>query len=182
MTDNEFGYTAWGMDWVRLAEPLRQTRPDPLLPRARSIARNQGVQATVEGRVVRAHLHRGGQASVTHLEVAPLTRGVVAAIAAVIPDPTLLTDEMHRALRTAGVAPAPQLAAVDCSCSARTERCVHVLATLYDIACKVDENPRLALDIQGYFEAAHSDSEVRTEQPRWTPINTLDPGCFFEPA
>jgi len=32
MADNEFGYTAWGMDWVRLAEPLRQTRPDPLLP------------------------------------------------------------------------------------------------------------------------------------------------------
>ncbi|MEU2252110.1 hypothetical protein [Nocardia xishanensis] len=179
MADNEFGYTAWGMDWVRLAEPLRQTRPEPLLPRARSIARNHGVRATVDGRVVRAHIHRGGQASVAHLEVAPLPGQAVAAIAEVIPDPTLLTDETHRALVTAGVRPAPELAAVDCSCSARTERCVHVLATLYDMARRVDENPRLALEVRGYFEAAHADSEVSTEQPRWTPINTLDPARYF---
>ncbi|MCP2279187.1 hypothetical protein SAMN04244553_6410 [Nocardia amikacinitolerans] len=182
MADNEFGYTAWGMDWVRLAEPLRQTRPDPLLPRARSIARNNGVQATVEGRVVRAHIHRGGQASVTHLEVAPLSRQAVAAIAEVIPDPTVLTDETHRALVAADVRPAPVLAAVDCSCSARTDRCVHVLATLYDIARRVDEHPRLALEIQGYFEAAHADAEITVEQPRWTPINSLDPDHYFEPA
>ncbi|MEV0027609.1 hypothetical protein [Nocardia sp. NPDC050793] len=182
MADNEFGYTAWGMDWVRLAEPLRQTRPEPLLPRARSIARNHGVQATVEGRVVRAHIHRGGQASVAHLEVAPLARRTVAAIAEVVPDPTLLTDETHRELVAAGVRPAPELAAVDCSCSARADRCVHVLATLYDMARRVDENPRLALEVRGYFEAAHGDSEISTEQPRWTPINTLDPARYFEPG
>lgn len=180
MADNEFGYTAWGRDWVRLAEPLRQTRPDPMLPRARSIARNQGVSATVEGRVVRAHIHRGGQASVTHVEVAPLSRQTVDAIAAVIPDATILTDEAHRALADAGVHPAPVLAATDCSCPARNPRCVHLLAMLYDVARRVDEHPRLALELQGYFEAAHPDSDTAPEPPRWTPLHTLDPEHFFD--
>ncbi|WP_109527627.1 MULTISPECIES: hypothetical protein [Nocardia] len=183
MADNEFGYTPWGMDWVRLAEPLRQTRPDPLLPRARSIARNGGVATTVQGRVIRAAIHRGGQASVTHLEVAPLSRASITAITAVIPDPTVLTDDMHRALVAAGIPPVPVLAATDCSCSARTARCVHVLSTIYDTARRVDENPRLALEIQGYFgvsDAARDSVEV--EAPRWTPIDALDPADYFDLA
>ncbi|MEV6135344.1 hypothetical protein AB0L63_04620 [Nocardia sp. NPDC051990] len=180
MADNEFGYTAWGMDWVRLAEPLRQTRPDPLLPRARSIARNNGVQATVEGRVVRAAIHRGGQASVTHLEVAPLPRSAITAISEIIPDTTVLTDEMHRALVSASISPAPNPAGTDCSCSVRTARCVHVLAVYYDMARRVDENPRLTLEIQGYFQAAQEDSTVPVESPRWTPINGLDPVDYFD--
>ncbi|WP_433632916.1 hypothetical protein [Nocardia sp. CA-120079] len=182
MADNEFGYTAWGMDWVRLAEPLRQTRPDSLLPRARSIARNSGVQASIEGRIVRAAIHRGGQASVTHLEFAPLSRSAITAISEIIPDTTVLTDEMHRALVDAGISPAPDPAGTDCSCSARTARCVHVLAVFYDMARRVDENPRLALEIQGYFQAAPQDSTVPVESPRWTPINALDPAGYFEAA
>ncbi|MEV4125239.1 hypothetical protein [Nocardia sp. NPDC049707] len=180
MADNEFGYTAWGMDWVRLAEPLRQTRPDPLLPRARSIARNNGVQATVEGRIVRAAIHRGGQASVTHLEVAPLPRSTITTISEIIPDTTVLTDEMHRALVSASISPAPNPAGTDCSCSARTARCVHVLAVYYDMARRVDENPRLTLEIQGYFQAAQEDSIVPVESPRWTSINGLDPADYFD--
>ncbi|MEV0246248.1 hypothetical protein AB0H76_06640 [Nocardia sp. NPDC050712] len=180
MPDNEFGYTAWGRDWVRLAEPLRQTRPDPLLPRARSIARNNGVPATLAGRVVRAVIHRGGQASVTHVEVAPLTRTAVTAIAELIPDPTVLTDEMHRALAEAGRTPTPVLAATDCSCSARNPRCVHLLALLYDLARRVDENPRLALELQGYFEATHQDPDTPADIPRWVPLHSLDPLAYFE--
>ncbi|WP_062989024.1 hypothetical protein [Nocardia anaemiae] len=182
MADNEFGYTAWGMDWVRLAEPLRQTRPDSLLPRARSIARNNGVQATIEGRIVRAAIHRGGQASVTHLEIAPMDRSSIIAVAEIIPDTTVLTDEMHRALVGAGISPAPNPAGTDCSCSARTARCVHVLAVYYDIARRVDENPRLALEIQGYFQAAAQDSIGPVESARWTSINALDPADYFETA
>lgn len=178
MPDNEFGYTPWGKDWVRLAEPLRQTRPEPLLPRARSIARNDGVRTEIEARTVRAHLHRGGQASVAHVEVAPLSRAAVTAIAAVIPDPSVLTDEMHRALVDAGHSPAPTLASTDCSCSARTARCVHVLAVLYTIARQVDENPRLALELQGFFDATAEDG-APAQVPRWTGINSLDPSQFF---
>ncbi|WP_069160064.1 SWIM zinc finger family protein [Nocardia altamirensis] len=179
MADNEFGYTAWGMGWVRLAEPLRQTRPEPLLPRARSIARNNGVQATIEGRIARAAIHRGGEASVTHLEVAPLPRASITAIGEIIPDTTVLTDEMHREVAAAGVTVAPVLVGIDCSCKARSTRCLHVLATFYDMARRVDENPRLALAVQGYFEAAQDDSAVQVEIPRWTPINTLDPADYF---
>lgn len=179
MADNEFGYTAWGMDWVRLAEPLRQTRPDPLLPRARSIARNNGVQATVEGRVVRATIHRGGQASLTHLEVAPLTRATITAITAIVPDPSVLTDDTHRAIAATGIPLAPVLAGTDCSCTARSARCVHVLAVYYEMARKVDENPRLALEIQGYFAAAPQDPDVSAPPARWTPISALDPSRFF---
>nr|WP_280303762.1 hypothetical protein [Nocardia neocaledoniensis] len=178
MPDNEFGYTPWGKDWVRLAEPLHQTRPEPLLPRARSIARNDGVRTEIEARTVRAHLHRGGQASVAHVEVAPLSRAAVTAIAAVIPDPSVLTDEMHRALVDAGHPPAPTLVSTDCSCSARTARCVHVLAVLYTIARQVDENPRLALELQGFFDATAEDG-APAQVPRWTGINGLDPSQFF---
>jgi uncharacterized Zn finger protein len=181
MADNEFGYSAWGMDWVRLAEPLRQTRPDPLLPRARSIARNHGVQATIEGRIVRGAIHRGGQASVTYVEMAPLPRAAITAIAETIPDPTVLTDEMHRALVTAGTSPAPALTSTDCSCSARTARCVHVLAVFYEIARRVDQS-RVALELQGYFQAAQEDSAAPVESPRWVPINTLDPADYFGTA
>ncbi|WP_194835851.1 SWIM zinc finger family protein [Nocardia sp. XZ_19_369] len=179
MPDNEFGYTKWGMDWVRLAEPIRQTRPEPLLPRARSVARNHGVQATIEGRVVRATIHRGGEASVIHLEVAPLTRAAITAIGEVLPDTTVLTDEMHRAVVDAGCTVAPVLAGTDCSCKARSARCLHVLAAFYDMARRVDENPRLALEIQGYFQAAQDDSPAPVEVPRWVPINTFDPANYF---
>ncbi|WP_040867831.1 SWIM zinc finger family protein [Nocardia exalbida] len=179
MADNEFGYTAWGMDWVRLAEPLRQTRPDPLLPRARSIARNNGVRATIEGRVVRATIHRGGEASLTHVEVAPLSRQTITAIAAIAPDPTLLTDDTHRAISAAGIALGPQLAGTDCSCTARKARCVHVLAVYYEMARRVDEDPRLALAIQDYFAAAPTDSDEPAPEARWTPISALDPRRFF---
>lgn len=185
MADNEFGYTTWGMDWVRLAEPLRQTRPDPLLPRARSIARNDGVHTVTEGRIVRAQIHRGGQASVTHIELTPLARTAVTALTGIVgAEPTLLTDEMHAAARAADIPVAPELAAIDCSCSARTARCVHVLATFYDLARRVDEDPRLSLDLQGFDHPDHGsapgDSGGAPETPRWIPLNTLDPAMFFE--
>lgn len=181
MADNEFGYTAWGMDWVRLAEPLRQTKPDPLLPRARSIARNDGVQASIDGRTVRATIHRGGQASVIHVEVAPMPRSSITAVAEVLTaDATPLTDDMYRAVREAGVVPAPVLAGTDCSCSARSERCLHLLAVYYDMARRVDEDPRTALQIQDYFRALSEDKAVPTlEHQRWIPINALDPAAYF---
>ncbi|RJO69478.1 hypothetical protein D5S18_30465 [Nocardia panacis] len=179
MADNEFGYTAWGMDWVRLAEPLRVVRPDPLLPRARSIARNGGVRVEISGRIVRAAIHRGGRASVTHLEVAPLPRGAVTDLATLVADATTLTDEAHRAAVAAGRSPAPELAGIDCSCSARTQRCLHVLAVLYEMARQVDLDPRLALSVQGYFEAAHDDPQAPAQTPRWVPINSLNPADYF---
>ncbi|WP_237748153.1 hypothetical protein [Nocardia brasiliensis] len=44
----------------------------------------------------------------------------------------------------------------------------------------MDENPRLALELQGYFQTAHEDdTPAPVEAPRWVPINTLDPADYF---
>ncbi len=179
MPDNEFGYTAWGMDWVRLAEPLRITRPEPLLPRARSIARNGGVRTEIEGASIRASIHRGGQASVTYLETTPLSRTEIIAIAALIPAGTVeLGDAEHKAIVAAGISPAPRLHITDCSCSARAPRCLHLLATCYTVARQIDENPWLALDLRG-FRADAPDDAAPDAPPRWTPIDSLDPATYF---
>ena len=181
MADDEFGYTLWGRDWVRLAQPLRQSESVRLLlPRARSLARNNLVQATVEGRVVHASIHRGGAASVARLEVAPRGRASITGVSEIAPDTAMLTDDTYRAIVSAGIALTPVLVDTDCSCSARTATCLHVLAVFYDIARRVDENPRLALDLQGYATAAPSDSEGAGPAARWTPVASLDPAAFFE--
>ncbi|MCM6774338.1 hypothetical protein NDR87_14650 [Nocardia sp. CDC159] len=180
MRDNEFGYTRWGMDWVRLAEPLSLTRPEPLLPRARSIARHGGVVTEIEGTTVRASIHRGGQASVTHLEFEPLPRASITAIAELLPATAVeLTDAHHDALTAAGLALAPRLRDSDCSCSARTPRCLHFLATCYALARQVDENPRLALDLQAYHRDLTADPITDAPPPRWTSIDSLDPATYF---
>lgn len=180
MPDNEFGYTAWGMDWVRLAEPLRTTRPEPLLPRARSIARNAGVHTEIEGTAVRAAIHRGGQASVTYLELTPLTGGAIDAIKALIPTDTVeLGDATHAAITAAGLSVAPNLRSTDCSCSARTPRCLHVLATYYALARRIDESPWLALDLQGFGSTSPVDSDPAAPPPRWQPFDTIDTATYF---
>ncbi|MFF0487930.1 hypothetical protein ACFYTQ_02795 [Nocardia sp. NPDC004068] len=178
MADNEFGYTRWGMDWVRLAEPLSLTRPEPLLPRARSIARNGGVTLEIEATIVRAHIHRGGQASVTHLEFAPLSRSIADHLPATAVE---LTDALHESLTGAGHVVAPRLVASDCSCPARNPRCLHFLATCYALARRVDENPWLALDLQGYGRALADEPAPDTPPARWTPLDNLDPAAYFAP-
>ncbi|GAD84472.1 hypothetical protein [Nocardia asteroides] len=56
-----------------------------------------------------------------------------------------------------------------------------MLAVLYTIARQVDENPRLALELQGYFDAGE-DAAAPAQEPRWTSLHTLDPAAFFDPA
>ncbi|MBF6329718.1 hypothetical protein [Nocardia transvalensis] len=181
MADNEFGYTAWGMDWVRLAEPLSLTRPEPLLPRARSVARHGGVHLEIDGTTVRASIHRGAQASVTYLELTPLSRETITAIGTVVPAQAVeLGDDLHAALSAAGISVAPRLLSTDCSCSARTPRCLHYLATCYALTRRVDENPWLALDLQGYRrDLTDEPTTTDTPPPRWTPLDSLDPATYF---
>ncbi|RDI64693.1 hypothetical protein [Nocardia pseudobrasiliensis] len=180
MADNEFGYTSWGLDWVRLAEPLTLTRPEPLLPRARSIARHGGVVLRCDATGVRASIHRGGQASVTHLEIAPMPGRTIAAVAEHIPADTVeLSDALHDTLAAAGLTVAPRLTSSDCSCSARTPRCLHYLATCYALARQVDENPRLALELQGFRRDRIDEPDPEAPPPRWTPLESIDPATYF---
>lgn len=181
MPDDDFGYTRWGKDWVRLAEPLTLTKPEPLLPRARSIARNGGVQLTIEGTMVQAAIHRGSEASMTYLELAPLSGQEAQILTEIIPaDALTLSDAQRTAISERGISLAPRLTRVDCSCRARVERCVHFLATCYALAQKIDETPWLALDLQGFRTATtNPDTAAESRPARWTPINSLDPATYF---
>ncbi|EST29034.1 SWIM zinc finger-containing protein [Streptomyces roseochromogenus] len=182
MSGNNFGHTLWGKDWVRFAEPLRQTRPDPQLPRARRIARDGKVQVTIDGRIVRAVVQHGRNAAVANIEVAPMSREAMAGIARQLCGVRLvLTDELYRATADAGHRPAPKLVGVDCSCSADTPRCIHVLAVYYEMARNIDDDPRISLDIQGFFRASSDSTEVSTAvtPQRWIALNALNPADYF---
>ena len=187
MPDDDFGCTAWGRDWVRLAQPLLQTRPNPLLPRARKLARVGGVQVTIDGRTVRGVVQHGRNASVASIEVAPMPREKITGITGHLYGARLiLTDEVHRAITEAGHRPAPALAAVDCSCSDDTGRCIHVLAVYYEMARRVDDDPRITLDIQDFFRVSSSSvpsgsTRVSTtaSPQRWIALNALDPAGYF---
>lgn len=176
----EFGYTRWGLDIVRHAEPLDTRTPNAQAPRARSIARNNGVALTLDGRVVRALVQRGGQASVAHLEFAPMPHATAATLGTLLGTTTILDDDIHQRATAGGFEVGTRLDNCDCSCSARTERCVHILAALYALAAHVDADPHAALTLQGYGSddvAESEDAEVRA--PHWIPLSAVDVSGFF---
>ncbi|MET8999477.1 hypothetical protein [Amycolatopsis sp. Hca4] len=182
MPDDDFGYTAWGRDWVRLAQPLRQTLPNPALPRARKLARLGGVQLTIDGRTVRGTVQRGRTTSVTSIEVAPMARETITGITGQLCGARpILTDEVHRVVTEAGHPPAPVLAGVDCSCSDDTGRCIHVLAVFYEMARRVDDDPRIALEVQEFFHASSENTRVpaAAAPQRWIALTALDPAGYF---
>ncbi|SBW22348.1 hypothetical protein [Protofrankia symbiont of Coriaria ruscifolia] len=182
MPDDDFGYTAWGRDWVRLAQPLRQTLPNPRLPSARKLARLGGVQVTIDGRIVRGVVQRGRTTLVACIEVAPMSLETVMGITGQLRGARpILTDEVHRAITEAGHPPTPVLAGVDCSCSDGTGRCIHVLAVYYEMARRVDDDPRIALDVQDFFSVSPGSTRVPTAAlpQRWTALNALDPADYF---
>ncbi|WP_225448764.1 hypothetical protein [Streptacidiphilus sp. P02-A3a] len=182
MADKDFGFTLWGKDWLRLAESLRQTHPDPQLPRARRLARDGGVEVTVDAGTVRAVMRRGRTVSVANIEVEPMARETMAEISRRLSGARpALTDELYRAITEAGHPPVPSLVGVDCTCGADTQRCLHALAAYYAMARRIDDDPRIALDVQGFFRAP-SDSGDRsgaTASQRWIALRALDPADYF---
>lgn len=177
-SSTEFGFTVWGRDFLRIAEPTHVTRPEPALPRARRMARNAMNDVHVEGRLIRGTVVAGDAASVAYLEFAPMGRDAARAVADLVgatPGPSALTDEVHAAL---GPQP-PELAVVDCSCRARSPRCVHVLALLYETIRLVDEDPRLALSLRGFGDALDGEVPADDRIGPWTPLSALDPATFY---
>lgn len=182
MPDNDFGYTVWGRDWVRLAEPLSQTRPDPQLPRARRLARDGHVEAAVDGGTVRAVVRHGRTTLATAIEVAPMPQEAAAEISRRLSGGRpVLTDELYRAVVAAGHSPAPKLVRVTCSCSADIPRCVHVLALYYDMARRIDDDPRIALEARSFFRVPAETTKRSTAAApgQWIALNALDPGEYF---
>ncbi|MEU1088252.1 hypothetical protein ACFYPN_09205 [Streptomyces sp. NPDC005576] len=185
MAEHDYGYTAWGKDWVRFAESLRQTRPDPQLPSARRAVRDGKVRITFDERTVRAVVDRGRSTSTVTIEVAPMPPGATAEISRRLSGiQPLLTDDLYRAIVAAGHPPAPALDSVDCSCPAPGPRCVHELSVYYDMARRIDDDPRIALDVQGFFRASTGGGRTPAEATaqRWIALNSLDPGTYFTGA
>ncbi|WP_028923721.1 hypothetical protein [Pseudonocardia acaciae] len=179
--------TAWGHDWVRLAEPTRITRPDPSLPRARSLTRRDRVRDMELGAgTVRAVVHDRTERRV-HITVptwddAQLTaaRAALAASAAPVTGDDL-PDAVHAALRSAGLplAPDPATLGTGCDCArprGRPDgRCVHLLASYFEVARRLDERPRLALLLRGLAEAPAAGTAR-------IPLGLIDPGNFYGPG
>lgn len=185
MAEHDYGYTAWGKDWVRFAESLRQTRPDPQLPSARRAVRDGKVSITFDDRTVRALVHRGRGTSTVTIEVAPMSPGATAEISRRLSGiQPLLTDDLYRAIVAAGHPPAPALDSVSCSCPAALPRCVHELSVYYDMARRIDDDPRVALDVQGFFRASAGGGRTPAEATaqRWIALNSLDPRTYFTAA
>ncbi len=177
--NREFGTTAWGGDWVRAAEPTTVARPDPTLPRARSLARNDRVgelelgpgrvAAVVSDRTER----RVGIVLPTWDPAQVATARAVLAGHAVGAD---LPDAVHAALVGAGLPLAPHLGTATCTCARAGGRCVHALATCYEVARRLDERPRLALALRGLPAPGDLPATARL------PLSVLDPADFYGPS
>lgn len=180
MATNPFGFTTWGADLVRIAEPIAASTPNTHAPRARMLARNGGVTLQFDGGRVTALVHSGASASVAHLEFAAMAPAVATALREELGSRTEPDDAVHRSLIDRGLRPAPVLEAADCSCKARTTMCLHVLAATYALATLVDHEPVTALTVQSYGAApAAADGDEDRPVPRWTPLTTLRAQDFY---
>lgn len=174
--NTEFGTTAWGRDWQRLAEPTSITRPDPTLPRARSLARRDYVRdvQVAPGRAT-ADVDRNGCHRVT-VEV-PVwdedqldhARSVLSGLSDDLP------DSIHSTFVRHGQSPGPEPATVTatCTCRGRARPCAHVLATYFELARQLDNRPRLALTLRGLTDSLSSPTTARV------PIGLIDPTHFY---
>lgn len=181
----EFGFSRWGAETVRLAEPIATRSPNPLAPRARSVARNGGVTLTIDGRSVSGLVQRGGDASMAHLEFDPMTSATASALRELLGPSTEPTDDMHRRVVEAAAWSAADLDVADCSCRARGDRCLHILATLYALAAAIDREPALALRLRGFEEPlddSPSDAGGPTGRtpPRWSALTAFDVRDYWQ--
>jgi uncharacterized Zn finger protein len=166
---DEFAGSAWGRDWIRLAQPVSIVRVNPLIPRARSLARRQRVTNVV---LAPGLVTADVESHPVRITIPPWTaeqRAAAGALVAAQPDD--LPDDVHRTLVEAGLAPLSDVEAT-CACVGRARPCLHVLASFFELARRVDERPRLALLLRGL---AHREALELTR----IPLARIDPSTFY---
>jgi uncharacterized Zn finger protein len=174
----EFGVTAWGAGWRRLAQPLAVGRPNPALPAARSLTRRDRVTqvAITAGTITATVDDRGPRRVDIRLPTWTDTQHQKAIkLLAEHAGGDELPDEAHTALRRQRLDPTPAAATIDadCDCTSRTRPCAHILAVYYETARRLDERPHLALNLR------HSATAREPTPTSRIPLTRLDPDTFY---
>ncbi len=185
MPQPEFGATAWGRAWLRTVERTDRV-PNPALPRARSLARNQKASLTVGPGTITADVTDG--AATRHVSIhLPCwdDREQTAAGSLLAGTPTNsivgdLPDRLLDTLTAAGVTIAVPLVSTTaaCDCRSRTHPCVHVLTALYAFVLLTDERPLTALEVR----TSEPSPQSQHTDPDWIPLSTLDAASFYTAA
>ena len=181
----EFGATPWGRAWLRTIESPAATRPNPALPRARSLARNDAVTLTIATGLVHAEVTTSGATNRVRLDIprwpdrsmAEADRLVAEALAdhrsLALGD---LPDDLEARLRRHEIdvaVPLDELSA-DCDCRTRRRFCAHVMATVYVLTQRIDERPALAIELR-----SARTSLVGPSDPDWISLSDLDVATFY---
>lgn len=168
-----FGVTAWGRDWIRLAQPISITRPNPALPRARTFARNdQVVEVVIAAGSITAAVS-GKRTHVVTLSCATWAEPDIKRaedVLAAVPAGDL-PDSVHAECIRGGLVLLEEMTSI-CDCTQRATPCVHILAVFFEIARRVDEQPLLAFELRGVH--ARSDRD-----PTRILIEHIDPANFY---
>lgn len=184
MTQPEFGATAWGRAWLRTLERTSGV-PNPQLPKARSLARNQQATLALAFDNITATVV---DSATTHHVVIPITRWSEAEQAAadllladthtqsVVGD---LPDQLIGTLTNATVSIAISMSDLtgSCTCRSRTKPCAHILATLYGLILLIDERPVTAIEIR-----TNSLQIDRATDPGWMPLTAIRAENFYTSA
>lgn len=159
-----------------MAEPTSLTRPDPALPKARSLVRRDHIHGMemAPGEITAVVEHNGTHHVRVQLPVWS-EHQLEHARKMLTGGSDDLSDAVHTALVQDGQPPGPKQSSVTATCSCRTRKrpCAHILAAFFDIARHLDHRPRLALGLRGMSDA-HSTTTARI------PIGLLDPAHFYE--
>jgi uncharacterized Zn finger protein len=183
----EFGVTPWGRAWLRTLESPTVAQPNPLLPKARSLARNQQVHdlRAAAGHVSATVVDRTPRAVEVTFDPWPeevtsaVTRALTAARSSAPTPDGDLPDELIAALSELGAELAPPCDewATACTCASRRSPCAHVSACVYALVQAVDEQPAVAITLRTTLQP---DSSVDALAARVAiDINDLDPQTFY---
>ena len=180
-----FGSTPWGKEWIRRVEPIAVTRPNPILPRARSLVRNDSV--VVNRNQIgefRCVVSVGTKSETAVLSLPRYTATERKSVMRIIARHTRggassgdLPDEVHTELVAERLSPVPDATGTSCTCSGRIDPCLHVTAATYAISLIVDQMPTSALAVRGVDLSAAS--TAKDVPRRWMPIENLDSTAFF---